>query len=54
MDSPRSTKKAGVGDGHGGTLRTATKEMCFYCFDVLHNELHHMGAPDPKFTNESL
>ncbi|XP_018493927.1 AMMECR1-like protein [Galendromus occidentalis] len=54
MDSPKSAKKAKLANGNLEPSRVARKEMCFYCFDVLYNNLHHMESPsEPKFTNES-
>lgn len=35
--------------------RVVSKEMCTYCFDVLHSYLHCEDAPkSPKFPNEKL
>ncbi|OQR76451.1 AMMECR1 protein-like [Tropilaelaps mercedesae] len=57
MDSPRSAKKAKLALGHGDSAvlpRTARKEMCFYCFDVLVSHLNRQDSPpEPHFTNES-
>ena len=46
----------GLTNGHcnGDTSSTVKPEMCYYCFDVLYNHLHHLDPPQmPSFTNQS-
>ena len=34
-------------------MSVATPDMCFYCFDVLHAQLHGLEQPRrPTFTND--
>lgn len=35
-------------------IKIAVPDMCIFCFDVLHNQLHNAGEPRrPSFTNQS-
>lgn len=40
-------------NGYKNGYTVASRQMCFYCFDVLHGHLHSYEPPKPpSFTNE--
>lgn len=51
----------GMSNGHSSypmmqtiQIKIAVPDMCVFCFDVLHNELHNAGEPRrPNFTNQA-